>query len=153
MFQLETFIVLFQIVFLTTKRKYDEVNRRNCIPNRKFKILLEDESVEDAYEALLEHRCRTCDAGPLFKSFDALKSHMSRTHTLFPCDLCVNHLKVHSDAQTKGSEFYTNYSNYMSCNVAACKYFLILTVTCLLFLGWQRNWKQVLFQLPLKSVE
>lgn len=82
-------------MFLTTKQKYDEVNRRNCIPNRKFKILLEDESVEDAYEALLEYRCRTCDAGPLFNSFDALKSHMSRTHTLFPCDLCVNHLKVY----------------------------------------------------------
>ena len=83
-----------QIVFFTSKRKYDEVDRRNCIPNRKYKILLEDESVEDAYEALLEHRCRTCNDSPLFDSFGGLRQHMSRSHTLFPCQLCVDHLKV-----------------------------------------------------------
>ncbi|KAK7113655.1 E3 ubiquitin-protein ligase ZNF598-like [Littorina saxatilis] len=83
-----------QIVFLTKKRKYDEVNRRDCIPNRKYKILMEDESVEDAYEALLEHRCRICDKGPLFESFGVLQNHMRRVHTLFACDLCINHLKI-----------------------------------------------------------
>lgn len=85
-----------QVVFLTKKMKYDDVNRRSCIPNRKFKILLEDESVEEAYEALLEHRCRVCDKGPLFDTFPQLQAHMRRTHTLFSCDLCLNHLKIFS---------------------------------------------------------
>ena len=88
-------LYLFQILFLTAKRKYEEVQRRECIPNKKFKILFEDSSVEEAYEALLEHRCRICDRGPLFKSFDSLKNHMSRAHARFPCSLCVEHLKVH----------------------------------------------------------
>merc|ERR1711963_172041 len=66
-----------QIVFLTQKEKYEKVNRRDCIPNHKYKILMEDEAVEDAFEALLEHRCRICEKGPLFNNFAALQQHMS----------------------------------------------------------------------------
>lgn len=83
-----------QIVHLTKKQMYDSVERRSCIPNRKCKILFEDESVEEAFEALLEHRCLVCDTRPIFDNFRRLQSHMSRTHVLFACDLCVSHLKI-----------------------------------------------------------
>lgn len=92
-----------QIVFLTHKQKYDDVDRRNCIPNRKFKILLEDESVEDAFSALLEHHCKFCEKSTDFKTFPELQRHVARIHELFPCKLCVEHLKLF----TFERKFYT----------------------------------------------
>ncbi|PVD39378.1 hypothetical protein C0Q70_02008 [Pomacea canaliculata] len=82
------------VVFLTEKKKYESVDRRQCIPNRQFKILFENEDVEEAYDILLENCCRVCDKSPLFDTFHQLETHMKRSHSVFACDLCVSHLKI-----------------------------------------------------------
>lgn len=85
-------------MFLTEKKKYESVDRRQCIPNRQFKILFENEDVEEAYDILLENCCRVCDKSPLFDTFHQLETHMKRSHSVFACDLCVSHLKVCLDS-------------------------------------------------------
>ena len=76
------------------KQLFKDINLRNCIPNRKYKIFYEDEEVEDSYLDLLEFRCRICPNRGAEKTFALLQTHMRREHQMFACDLCVNHLKV-----------------------------------------------------------
>lgn len=73
---------------------FKDINLRNCIPNRKFKIFFEDEKVEGKYLELLEIRCKICRKRDPDKTFNQLQTHMRREHELFACDLCVTHLKV-----------------------------------------------------------
>ncbi|KAI8796844.1 zinc finger protein 598 [Biomphalaria glabrata] len=83
-----------QVAFVYNKVLFKDINLRNCIPNRKFKIFFEDEKVEGKYLELLEIRCKICRKRDPDKTFNQLQTHMRREHELFACDLCVTHLKI-----------------------------------------------------------
>ncbi|GFS19655.1 E3 ubiquitin-protein ligase ZNF598 [Elysia marginata] len=83
-----------QVAFVYHKQPFQNINLRDCIPNRKYKIFFEDEEVEDSYLDLLEYRCKLCPKRGAEKSFALLQTHMRREHQLFACDLCTSHLKI-----------------------------------------------------------
>ncbi|KAH9502314.1 hypothetical protein Btru_073434 [Bulinus truncatus] len=83
-----------QVAFVYKKILFKNINLRNCIPNRKFKIFFEDEKIEGCYLDLLELRCKICRKRDPDKSFNQLQTHMRREHQLFACELCVTHLKI-----------------------------------------------------------
>lgn len=70
----------------------------------KWGLYLEDEEVKGDFEQLLEHRCFYCvkedrrslegEQNVTFSTFRELKTHVQRTHDLFSCDLCSEHIKV-----------------------------------------------------------
>ena len=74
------------------RKKFSDIPRNGYIMNRKFKCLFEDNTIQQKFEKLLEHRCPKCKNKE--RTLKALQSHLSKQHTLFFCDLCIEHLKV-----------------------------------------------------------
>ncbi|CAL1546661.1 unnamed protein product [Lymnaea stagnalis] len=83
-----------QVAFVYKKQLFRNINLRNCIPNRKYKIFYDDEKVEERFSELLEFRCKICRNRDPEKTFAQLQTHMRREHELFACDLCVANLKI-----------------------------------------------------------
>lgn len=61
---------------------------------RQFKIGFSNEDIKNAYEKLLENRCKLCEKQPVFRTFSMLSDHTRKIHERFFCDLCVKHLRV-----------------------------------------------------------
>ena len=76
-------------------KKYNDIDSGNCIPNGQNNILLCDNEVKDAFNALQENCCQICSHDLKFNSFELLRKHMRGTHMLLSCELCVANLKVH----------------------------------------------------------
>lgn len=57
-------------------------------------MFFENGGVLSKFEKLLEHRCSKCKNRPPDKNFKALQDHLRKDHSLYYCDLCVEHLKV-----------------------------------------------------------
>lgn len=74
------------------KLKNSDIPRKGFIPNRKYKIFFEDSQIQKKFEKLNEHRCSKCNLSE--RNLKALQQHLSKTHTLFFCALCLEHLKV-----------------------------------------------------------
>lgn len=74
------------------KLKNSDIPRKGFIPNRKYKIFFEDSQIQKKFEKLNEHRCSKCKL--LERNLKALQQHLSKTHTLFFCTLCLEHLKI-----------------------------------------------------------
>lgn len=85
-----------QVAFIYDNKLFKDINLRDCIPNRKYKIFFRDEEVENKYLDLLEFRCKvqSCRKRYADKTFNQLQTHMRREHQLFACDLCVTNLKI-----------------------------------------------------------
>jgi hypothetical protein len=74
------------------KVKCEEIPRYGYIPNRKYRLFFEDGKIHKKFEKLNEHCCPKCHM--LERNLKALQQHLSKKHTLFFCNLCVDHLKV-----------------------------------------------------------
>lgn len=74
------------------KLKNSDIPRKGFIPNRKYKIFFEDRQIQKKFEKLNEHRCSKCNLSE--RNLKALQQHLSKTHTLFFCALCLEHLKI-----------------------------------------------------------
>lgn len=74
------------------KLKNSDIPRKGFIPNRKYKIFFEDSQIQKKFEKLNEHRCSKCNLSE--RNLKALQQHLSKTHTLFFCALCLEHLKI-----------------------------------------------------------
>jgi len=86
--------VFCQVLFLHQRQKFETVDTSNFCVNREYKIFSEDDDIDRKYRRLLEHRCKLCLSIEPFRTFENLRKHMQREHTLFYCDLCVDNLKV-----------------------------------------------------------
>ncbi|XP_074649523.1 E3 ubiquitin-protein ligase ZNF598-like [Tubulanus polymorphus] len=85
-----------EVWYLREMKLFEKVRAKRYIFDPKLKVHFEDAKIEKAFEILLEHKCSLCkDAAPE-KSFLNLKTHMRKDHTLFYCDICVQHLKIFS---------------------------------------------------------
>lgn len=88
---------LLRVVFTDSIHPYKELGNREYpdrLFERQYKIVFCSEDIKNAYENLLENRCKICDKIPPFRNFSLLNDHMRRVHERFFCDLCVNHLKI-----------------------------------------------------------
>jgi len=85
---------LAQVLFLRKRRKFETVDTSEFCLNRQYKIFSEDTEIDSQYRSLLEHRCKRCLSIEPFRTFQQLREHVQREHTLFYCDLCVDNLKV-----------------------------------------------------------
>ncbi|CAH2037738.1 unnamed protein product, partial [Iphiclides podalirius] len=86
-----------QVVFTESIQPYKELRNRvfsDRLFERQFKIGFSSEEIKNAYEKLLEHRCKICDKNPPFRTFTLLSDHVRRVHERYFCDLCVKHLKI-----------------------------------------------------------
>lgn len=81
-----------QVYMVHKKLKNSDIPRKGFIPNRKYKIFFEDSQIQKKFEKLNEHRCSKCNLSE--RNLKALQQHLSKTHTLFFCALCLEHLKV-----------------------------------------------------------
>ncbi|XP_069125054.1 E3 ubiquitin-protein ligase ZNF598-like [Argopecten irradians] len=72
--------------------KETNIPRHGYIPNRRLKIFFEDDSIKKKVDKLLEPSCSKCKQ--TFRFFRDLQTHMRKEHTLFYCDLCIDHLKI-----------------------------------------------------------
>lgn len=86
-----------QVVFTDIVQPYKELRNRaftDRLFERQFKIGFCSEDIKQAYEQLLENRCKICDTIPPFRTFSMLNDHMRKVHERYFCDLCVKHLRV-----------------------------------------------------------
>lgn len=86
-----------QVVFTESIEPYKELRNRvftDKLFERHFKIGFYNEEIKNAYEKLLENRCKLCEKQPPFRTFSMLSDHMRKIHERFFCDLCVKHLRV-----------------------------------------------------------
>ncbi|CAH0701319.1 unnamed protein product [Spodoptera exigua] len=88
---------LSRVVFTDSIQPYKELRNRvfsDRLFERQYKIGFCDEEIKQAYERLLENRCKICDKIPPFRTFSMLSDHMRKVHERYFCDLCVKHLKI-----------------------------------------------------------
>ena len=105
---------LLQVVHTVCRQKFEDVKDNIYLMDRKYKICFENESVQMSYKDLLQHSCPICNndderhrsnlrddgkiGSHIFQTFKQLEQHVRRSHEMFYCDLCAEHLKVtHSD--------------------------------------------------------
>ncbi|KAI5651757.1 zinc finger, c3HC4 type (RING finger) domain-containing protein [Phthorimaea operculella] len=90
---------LSRVVFTDTVKPYKELRNQvfsDRLFERQFKIGFCTETIKQAYEKLLENRCKLCDNIPPFRTFNQLNDHVRKVHERFFCDLCVKHLKCYT---------------------------------------------------------
>lgn len=83
-------------MFTETVQPYKTLHNRvfsDRMFERQFKIGFCSEEIKEAYEKLLENRCKLCDKLP-FRTFNMLSDHIRKVHERYFCDLCVKHLRV-----------------------------------------------------------
>ncbi|KAJ8730213.1 hypothetical protein PYW07_017251 [Mythimna separata] len=88
---------LSRVVFTDTVQPYKELRNRaftDRLFERQYKIGFCSEEIKQAYELLLESRCKICDKIPPFRTFTMLSDHMRKVHERYFCDLCVKHLRI-----------------------------------------------------------
>ncbi|KAM3964417.1 LOW QUALITY PROTEIN: E3 ubiquitin-protein ligase ZNF598 [Aphomia sociella] len=89
--------VLLKVVFTATIEPYKELHYRTFTERlfeRQFKIGFCSQDIKNAYDMLLENRCKHCDKLPPFRTFSMLSDHMRKVHERYFCDLCVKHLRI-----------------------------------------------------------
>lgn len=88
---------LARVVFTDSVLPYKELRNRvftDRLFERQFKIAFCSQEIKNAYEELLENRCRLCSKLAPFRTFTMLSDHMRKVHERYFCDLCVKHLKI-----------------------------------------------------------
>ncbi|KAJ2945924.1 hypothetical protein O0L34_g4839 [Tuta absoluta] len=88
---------LSRVVFTDTVKPYKDLRNQvfsDRLFERQFKIGFCTETIKQAYEKLLENRCKLCENIPPFRTFNQLNDHVRKVHERFFCDLCVKHLKI-----------------------------------------------------------
>ncbi|XP_023936484.2 E3 ubiquitin-protein ligase ZNF598 [Bicyclus anynana] len=88
---------LSRVVFTNTVQPYKDLRNRafpDKLLERQYKIGFCSEEIRQAYERLLENRCKVCEKIPPFRTFSMLNDHMRKVHEQYYCDLCVKHLKI-----------------------------------------------------------
>ncbi|KAL4709959.1 hypothetical protein ACJJTC_003922 [Scirpophaga incertulas] len=88
---------LSRVVFTDIIQPYKELRNKaftDRLFERQYKIGFCSQEIKDAYEQLLENRCKICDNIPPFRTYSMLSDHMRKVHERYFCDLCVKHLKL-----------------------------------------------------------
>ena len=98
---------LFQVIFLKTLKRFEEIDTYHFLVNRRVKVNFENEIIQQAFNELLEHSCSLCPGRKPFRSFINLKDHMRRDHNLYYCDLCVNNFKVRTHSTMPGATLFS----------------------------------------------
>ncbi|GFS65801.1 e3 ubiquitin-protein ligase ZNF598 [Nephila pilipes] len=80
------------VVFTHDRQTFSDVSKKFNLQIRKYQIIFEDEEVADAFDRLLEHKCKMCDN--VLPTFEKLKEHVRRIHELHYCELCTDNLKI-----------------------------------------------------------
>ncbi|GFQ93872.1 e3 ubiquitin-protein ligase ZNF598 [Trichonephila clavata] len=80
------------VVFTLDRQLFSDVSKKFSLCFKKYNIIFEDEEVADAFDRLLEHKCKLCDN--VLPTFEKLREHVRRTHELHYCELCTEHLKI-----------------------------------------------------------
>lgn len=83
-----------QVYFVNKVTKFESIPRHGYIPNRKNKMFFENDTIKQAFDKLLENRCKLCTHARPERTFKDLEKHMRKEHTMFYCSLCVDHLKL-----------------------------------------------------------
>ncbi|CAG9786271.1 unnamed protein product [Diatraea saccharalis] len=86
-----------RVVFTDSIQPYKELRNKvftDRLFERQFKIGFCSQDIKNAYDKLLENRCKLCDNIPPFRTFSMLNDHMRKVHERYFCDLCVKHLKI-----------------------------------------------------------
>ncbi|GIY88899.1 e3 ubiquitin-protein ligase ZNF598 [Caerostris darwini] len=80
------------VVFTRKLHKFSDISKKFKLCIRKYQIMFEDVEVSEAFDRLLENKCKHCDS--ILPTFDKLKEHVRRIHELHYCELCTENLKI-----------------------------------------------------------
>ncbi|XP_050390953.1 E3 ubiquitin-protein ligase ZNF598 [Patella vulgata] len=83
-----------KVAFVQNLLKFEKIKLEK-FKITKQNIYLENDEVEKAYKKLLCIKCPICteDKTP-DRTFESLRDHLRKEHTLFFCDLCLKHLNI-----------------------------------------------------------
>ncbi|KAK8767197.1 hypothetical protein V5799_006018 [Amblyomma americanum] len=131
-----------KVIFVKECRPFEELNKRLYQVDVKPQICFGDESVRQAYRALLENRCKYCPPpaaegkpAPSFSTFGMLRNHVRKEHNRTYCDLCIEHLKIFPSERTaytrrdmvrhqsQGDVEDTSHRGHPLCKFCAVRYF------------------------------
>lgn len=74
------------------KKPFLEISKKFSLIDKKFQITFENLEIQESFQLLLENKCPKCDA--IFLTFNKLRDHVRREHSLQYCELCAENLKV-----------------------------------------------------------
>ncbi|KAK6187159.1 hypothetical protein SNE40_005245 [Patella caerulea] len=83
-----------KVAFIQNLLRFEKIKLEK-FKTTKQNIYLENDEVEKAYKQLLCIKCPVCteDKTP-DRTFESLRDHLRKEHTLFFCDLCLKHLNI-----------------------------------------------------------
>lgn len=83
-----------QVYLIKEALKFSEIPRHGYIQNRRNKIFFQNEDIKHSFDNILENRCQICAHARPERCFKDLQNHLRKQHTLFYCNLCVDHLTL-----------------------------------------------------------
>ena len=84
---------LSKVIFTRKKESFQRLNTLKLIKDNDYDvgIYFADLAIIKDYRRILEHRCPVCPNRPPDRTFDLTKAHLRKDHTLFYCDICLEH--------------------------------------------------------------
>lgn len=84
-----------QVAVVSVVRPYQTLRVQHwAFSNRKFDLYFPTKELFMAFREIIDNRCNLCPYLPPLKNFNRLQEHVSRTHQLHFCDICVENLKL-----------------------------------------------------------
>ena len=82
-----------KVIFSKKRDSYEALNTPKLIKDRDYDVgvFFADFAIIKEYRRILEHRCPVCHNRPPDKTFDQTKAHLRKEHTMFYCDICLEH--------------------------------------------------------------
>lgn len=82
-----------KVVFTKKKVSFEELNRLKLIKDKDYDvgIYFSDISIIKDYKHILEHKCPICKDRPPDRTFEQTKVHLRKEHTMFYCEICLEH--------------------------------------------------------------
>ena len=82
-----------RVIFSKKKDKYEHLVSLKLIKDKDYDVgvYFADLAIIKDYRQILEHRCPVCPNRPPDRTFDQTKAHLRKEHTLFYCEICLEH--------------------------------------------------------------
>ena len=82
-----------KVIFTKKKKSFEELNSMKLIKDTDYDVgfFFYDPLIMKEYRRILEHKCPICHDRPPDRTFEQTKAHLRKEHTLFYCEICLEH--------------------------------------------------------------
>jgi len=84
-----------KVLFSKHKSTFSELNKLKLIKENRHNvnIFFEDPTIIKEFNKVMEHKCPVCKDRPPDHNFEQTKVHLRKEHSLFYCEMCLEHIK------------------------------------------------------------